>query len=432
MNLRKLLTMGALTVASIALAAAQGMGPGSKTKPGEEIRNFSGVMQMTFGMVKRADGTFESTQGMMVPFTAERIEASTKPGHAPPRGGRNAITAYNNDTPGTYFYSGSGFPMPSSLDDIVMTPAGQGQPWQNLTVGYHAESTSQILLRWIVFDSFTSGRGAGISAFDTVRADFGGFYTFPSAGDWKITFNISIIGVTVPDGSCYFASQIRAPVASGEGAFRQDFWTMFSGGGTASGSSEDNFYYDFNEMDGIYDELEADNFGGPPGLANLLLRVDTGGTVSEAYPLLYQVLSGNSIEGSFPDLWFADNVFVRIRESLASEEVYPVSVMIEGQAPVANVTSLTFNLDAKVSYGGAELEVALWKWTTSQWVVIAKRPAPTTVTALSWTLGTSPIPFVNQSTRRMRARVRWQPLASETTDLMVASIDRSTWLIGRP
>lgn len=430
--MRKLITIAGLLGALAAMTVAQGLGSGSKGKPGGEIRSFSGVMQLTFGMVKRADGSFESTQGMMVPFTAERIDASTKPGQANPRGGRNAVTAYNNDIDGTYFYSGPDFPMPSALDDVTMLPSGNGQPWQQLTVGYHAESTNQILLRWIVFDTFVSGRGAGVSAFDTVRADFGGFYTFPSAGDWKVTFNISIIGATVPDGNCYFASQVREPIASGEGPLRQDMWTMFSGGGVSSGSSEDNFYYDFNPMDGTYDELEADNFGGPPGLANLLLRIDTGGTVSEAFPLLYQVLSGTSIEGSFSDLWFADNAFVRIRESVASEDVYPVSVMIEGQAPVANITSLTFNLDAKVNYSGAELEVSLWKWTTSQWVVVAKQPAPTAVTPLSWTLGTNPVPFVNASTRRMRARVRWQPIAAETTDLMIASIDRSTWLVGRP
>ena len=430
--MRKLVSTGILVGALAALALAQGAGPGSKTKRGGEVRSFSGVMQCTFGMTREADGTYRSTQGMMVPFTAERIKASTKPGPPNPRGGRYDVTAYNNDTEGTYFYSGSENPMPSALDDVSMTPAGQGQPWTRMTVGYHAETTSEILLRWIVYDSFVSGRGAGVSAFDGVRADFGGFFTFPSAGDWKITFDIAIAGVTVPDGSCYLASQIREPVGSGEGAFRQDIWTMFSGGGVSSGSSDDNFYYDFSPMDGIYDELEADNFGGPPGLANLLLRIDTGGTVSEVFPILVQALAGTVIEGSFPDLWYADNTFVRIRESLASEELYPVAVMVEGQAPVAGINTLTFNLDAKVNTGGAQLEVSLFKWTTGQWVVIAARAAPTTVVPLSWTVGADPASYVNPTTRRMRARLRWRPFSSESIGLMLSSIDRSTWLVGRP
>jgi len=391
-------------------------------------------MELTFGMARRPDGTYQPARGMKVPFQAVRIHASTKPGKASPRPGPlSASEAYNNSIAGTEFYSGPDFPMPSALDDAVMISSGNGQPWTNMTVGYHAESTQQIILRWIVFDSFVSGRGAGQSAFTGVLADFGGYYAFPQPGDWAITFNISIAGVTVPDGNFYFASQIRAPDPSGEGAFMPQFWTMFAGGGVQVGSSEDLFYYDGDpQPDGVYDETEAENFGGPPGLANLLLVIETGGTITESYPISFAIQAGQYVEGTFVDLWFVDGSSLKVRESLAAESVYPISIVLEGQAPVANITSLKFNLDAFINLPGNELKVSLFNYTTNQWVEIARQSAPTTLLPLSWTIGSSPIAFVNATTRRMRAKVEWRPVALESSTLLLATLDRATWTVGRP
>ncbi|MCB8933425.1 MAG: hypothetical protein M9921_00615 [Fimbriimonadaceae bacterium] len=434
MKLGNLFVAGLVAATLVGTASAQSVGLGSRSGTKGEIQSFSGVMELTFGMVRRADGTYQSAQGMKVPFHAVRVKASTKPGQVNPHGGPYASAiGYKNDIDGTYFYTGPEFPMPSALDDAVMVSSSNGQPWTNMTVGYHVESTQQVILRWIVHDSFVSGRGAGVSAFSGVLADFGGFYAFPSTGDWKITFDISIAGVIVPDGSFYFASQIRAPVASGEGAFMPQFWTMFSGGGVTSGSSEDLFYYDNDpQPDGIYDETEAENFGGPPGLANLLLVVETGGTISEAFPFNYTILAGQYVDGDFIDLWIVDGSSLKVRQSNASETIYPISVIIEGLSPVANITSLKFNLDAFVNQQGNELKVSLFDYSTNHWVEIARRAAPTTLVPLSWTIGSNPARFVNASTRRMRARFEWRPVAAETTVPLFATIDRATWHVGRP
>lgn len=434
MKFGNVILAGVLAASLAGTVAAKGIGQGKRIDSGGEVKSFSGVMELTCGMIQRADGTYQSARGMKVPYYAERIRASSKPGGVLPRGGPYVSgEGYKNDIDGTYFYTGPEFPMPSALDDAVMVSSGNGQPWTNLTVGYHADSTERILLRWIVFDNFVSGRGAGQSAFTGVLADFGGYFQFAQTGDWKITFNISIAGVVVPDGSFYLASQIRAPVATGEGAFMPQFWTMFSGGGVTIGSSEDLFYYDSDpQPDGIYDETEAENFGGPPGLANLLLVVEVGGTVSEAFPINYIILAGQYVSGDFTDLWFVDGNSLKVRQSNAAETVYPVSVIIEGLSPAASITSLKFNLNAFVNLPGNELKVSLFDYSANQWVEIERRGAPTTLVALSWTIGSNPSRFVNPSTRRMRARVEWRPVASETTVPLLATIDRATWFVGRP
>lgn len=434
MKFGKFILWSLVASALVAGAGAQGTHSGTKSNSKGEVQSFSGVMELTFGMVQRSDGSYQSAQGMKVPFHARRIQATTKPGKVSPRvGPLSSMEAYKNNIDGTYFYTGNDFPMPSALDDAVMVSSGNGRPWTNLTVGYHAESTQQVILRWIVFDHFVSGRGAGQSAFTGVLADFGGFFSFPSTGSWAITFDVSVAGVTVPDGSFHLASQIREPNATGEGAFLPQFWTMFSGGGVTVGSSEDLFYYDSDpQPDGIYDETEAENFGGPPALANLLLVVETGGSVSECFPFNYSIIAGNHVSGSFVDLWFVDGSSLKIQESLAAESVFAISVIIESQAPVANITSLTFNLDAFVNLPGNELKVSLFNYQTNDWVEIARQPAPTTLVPLSWTVGSAPARFVNASTKRMRAKVEWRPVQAESSTLLLTTMDRATWTVGTP
>ncbi|MBA3727086.1 MAG: hypothetical protein H0W86_11740 [Armatimonadetes bacterium] len=401
--------------------------------PAVSQRNESwGTMKATFGSVRLPDGTYQNVTGREVPFHAVRI------GDAPgmneiPIPGNDLVTAYHNDN-GDSSHFASGGPMPSSLDDIVMTSAGQGAPWRLLTVFWNIEATQQFLVRWQVFDTHVPGLPSGESSFSGVIADFGGFFSRPEPGFWMITFDIGgQINVTVPDGGCFFAQQFREPDPSGEGAFIPFVQPGFGGGGVAVGSSDDVFWFDANPEDGIYHDDEQDNFGGPPNEANFLLKIEVGGTQTVLTPVSFSFFRGSLIGGDLGSLWYSDDDRLRGRPGVVfSTAEFPMQLIAETIAPSNNILTLKFTLEARTSVANMTQRIELFNFVSNSWVQVDSRPSSTSDSTVEVIVTQNIDQYVNSQNRRMRAKISFKPTSTVFVYPWIASLDRTVWTVTTP
>jgi hypothetical protein len=394
-----------------------------------------GVMTLTHGFVTRPDGTRVSVVGAQIPFVAERVAASPfRPlalganGSAP-----SNVTIYSNDNgEQTYFYTPE---MPSSLDDAKLSPVGNGAPWRFLTNGVHTSAPQTFLIRWQVFNRFVQGRGAGRSAFDVVLGDFGGVVrAITEPGAFKVTYDISVIGLRVPDGQAYLGTQYREPQLNGQGAFLPAFSSVFSGGGVRQGTSEDIFFWDFDpEPNGLYEETEADNYGGPPNEANHLLTITTTGTQNTVLPQTMTVPFGRLVSGDAGSLWFVDNDIVTIQQVLPFSANTPDAAMqIEAPAPPGSPLALSLILVSSVSQPNIRQTIELFNFVQQRWVVVDERIASTTMQRVEGIVTSNPSEYVQGSPRRVRARVLWKPTAAQLSVPFFARADLANWSIVVP
>ncbi len=396
---------------------------------------FTGVMTLTFGHVKNHEGQTINVQGFQVPYVAERIYAQRiERGEHPPKmifegnaGGR-AVTYLNDNGDGSYFY----YPQnPSSLDDFVLAVGTQGLPWKHLTTGINAEASHKFLIRWKCFDTFVSGLGIGVSAFYDVFADFGGYVTLPGVGAWKVTFDISVVGATNQDGTCFIAQQFREPIPTGEGAFDPAYSSIFSGGGVSVGNSEDYFYDDsYPTSDGIYDETEIDFFGGPPNHANYLFGLTTGGTQTTIVPESYTIEKGVLVSGSLSRLWYSDDLYMVINDAPADFREAPIRLVIESVSPSSNIISMTVIMEAKVNKEGAVQRIELWNYQMNKWDLVDTRSAALEDSVAYWTSGSSPAKYVQSGTNKVKARFTFKPALSPQR--LQATIDQTIWKVVTP
>jgi len=425
-----------LAILSLVFVGALSMAQRNIFEPPPE-RSY-GVFELAYGKVRMPNGKYRDVSGLKIPYQIERIYPGTK-GTSGRARHPEAATAYRNDNGDPTYYV-SGLAMPSALDDVTLTSAGQGQPWTQVTVGIMNTSMDRILLRWIAYDRYVSGLGAGVSAFYDVIADWGGFTVnqlgqniFPSTGTWKITFDFSIVGIVVPDGECYFAAQFREPFGVPDGPFRNDFFPVFSGGGVSVGISDDLFWYDWDpEPNGVYEETEVDYFNGPPNEANFLLQIDTGGTTTELFPFSYTIFAGRYVSGSFVDLWFSDNSYLVVDAFNEDERPYPISVMFDSQSPTATPLSLTFKLESATIADGYEVVIMLFNYQDNRFDVVQRTGTSSIDREISVTIGSNPAKYVHPSSRAVRALVQYRESAVELAQLWWTKIDRATWLITRP
>ncbi|HZH97983.1 MAG TPA: hypothetical protein VEX38_03355, partial [Fimbriimonadaceae bacterium] len=207
---------------------------------------FKGYLEVTHGFVTNTFGQKVSIAGMWLPYWEKDIKATKMVDGKPielDQPTQNRIldaTVYNANAGSGYGYSEDN---PSSLDDITMS-GGAGAAWKHLTFGMAVEYTGQpFIIRWIGYNNYTTGRGAGVSAFDGVINDFGVRWPAESAPRQVIvTIDVSVAGMVAPSNKLYLAQQFRFNQANGEGPFIP-VWTVFNASAPATvGSSEDFFF----------------------------------------------------------------------------------------------------------------------------------------------------------------------------------------------
>jgi hypothetical protein len=387
-----------------------------------------GVVEVAFGYVRDADGTVRSLKGLKLPYYAEPIQAapvgSTRP--VPEVWtDRSSTTVYNAD-------SGTGYGIvdgadPSSLDDLVLA-GGVGVPWKHLTFGVDIGAQRNFLIRWIVYDTYVQGLGPGVSAFTQSAVwDFGVIYPATAPGTYKITIDVAAAGIAVPTSTIYMAQQFRAPNPNGQGAFDTAMKTVYNSSGPVSvGTSQNNFWYDHDPLDGIYDETETDWFG-EQSFANHLRAITVAGTQDNLVPATATVEQGLLVGGDLIDLWYSDNQFYSVRNAAPGD---PVAIVLESQSPSASILSMTFRAEAKSLQQGV-LKVELFNYQTNAYDEVATLNLSNVKQSTQVTITNNPSKYVNSANRRVRARLVGSPPPLRSIRTWILDVDMAGWTITR-
>ena len=418
---------------------------------------------IAFKNVRNPDGSITSSQGGFLPIRIEAIKASDmahgknqrgrqrRDNARPSRGfgsprpvSAQGIVVYQNDA-GPFFF---GNQTQSALDDLVFITGSEQKAWTVVSFGVHlstANRSGNFLVRWQGWQTFVSGRGEGLSAFDNPIPFFDfGFYLnrgdFAAGSDsFLVTVDLSLIPLaTVPNLICYFAQQFREPNVvgfppreDGEGPFT-DVWNVFTGGGPQVGSSQDIFFFDTLTADGIYDETEADNFGpGNEGKANFLLKVQVAGETLNLPPGTFQWIRGSLQSGNLGSLWQIDanyNVAQAGFTLFLGEP--PAQLVVETFVSRTDATGIRFDVTARVNTPGLNQRVEFWNFITNSWDTVSDGPA-TTSDSTTFSFAAVPAFYVDGSLV-LRAKVSWYRTGFTLLWPWTVTVDQVHWVIVYP
>jgi len=413
-----------------------------------------GQVELAFFRVRTEDGRMVElpTKGVVLPFRMERIKARHSSQARPPVASLSqpvfpqAQLVYKNNIGTNYFYPGGS----SALDDINILPAGNGEWWYDLTLGVHTEfgNSVKIMNRQLGWQTFVSGRGNGVQAFDNLVFDVGWVFQpgqFP-AGDWTYTIPIHNYWAQipnnekprVPNGLIYFAQEWRAYHIFGNGAFLEgDFSPMFSGDGEPTvGSSSDTFWYDWDPTDGIFAETEQDFFGGPPNQANFLMTLTTAasGVTDVVRPTSVTRVRGMANGGNVGSFHFVDQNYYKVNKGITvNSSEAPIQIVAEGFSPSASLTSLALDIVTQVNTPGLQQRVELFNFATNQYVLIDQRAAPTTDTRYTIGAPGAPNDYVDVPNGNVvRMKISFKQIGPTAFSNWGCRIDLGNWLATHP
>jgi hypothetical protein len=432
-------------------------------------------VKIEFGYALQPDGTKRSLKGMVIPITLEPIDAKPMKARGESRGfdmlrgtafgrtfgsltknpfvrfdgGRRNVTmaeTYVSDTPSAYFYiDPAEFSDPSSLDGINMV-GGAGRPWTDIAWGLYLEIDRKVLLRIRCYSTYNSAAPAGTSAFSGEFADFG-FYIQPGGyaqgpnHAYSLSTGIGNAGVVSPNNQLYMALQYRLPhpqgplFEDGEQPFDEAFRHVYSAVAPTVGTSEENFWFDWDPLNGIYTNEEFDVLGNGQTTfpSNFLFRVqvsDTGGE-DTLVPINYTVVQGRNATGSFVDLWYSDDNYVQLQPTVfAQTGVPPLQVRVESIAQSANAQSLKFRVEAASLNGASTQRILLWNFVSGQYDLVDTRAASGTDTVTEVHMTSNPSKYIDPNNRTVRALMQYSPGIFSTANWRVR-FDRTVWLVVR-
>lgn len=413
-----------------------------------QTKVITGEMTLSFGYVTTPDGKKLSVAGVRVPYRAElcRLSTTAKPQPSPvsysPHSGDNGIAAtkiYENDSPDTFATPGE---MPSALDDLILVGATSTTKWTRITIGITVDSQMPFLVRWRIWDNFTPGLGAGIQAFFNEKADFGGILPgWPPTGPneyWRLTISLTAdpryptgFPVPVPDNECFFATQFRSTQPDGQGPFNYAIAPVFCGGGAAIGSSEDLFWYDYEDggADGIYAETEQDYYGGAPWEANVLaiIEANAGGSTSQVNVGNIIVEHGTYVSGSALDLQDSDDFYYELGPARTAQRV---AVIFEALAPTGTIRSVSFNCENAMPNPWHNVQtIEMFNYSFNRWDTMEVRGVTKTDFSFAISTGANFAQYV-ASNRRMRTRVTFSGReAARSGQPRIVRFDKVTWTV---
>ncbi len=414
-----------------------------------------GQVELAFFRVRGADGRMIDlpTQGVVIPVRMERIQAHSYKQPKPPAQNNIHFLApavsevYKNDLGTNYFYDPGG---PSALDDVNILPVGNNQWWYDLTLGVYTSTgnSAKIMNRQLGWTNYVQGLGHDVQAFSNLVFDVGWVFQpgqFP-AGSWKYTINIHNYWSQIPDynkprvpnGLIYFAQEWRAYDLLGNGAFlTNQFSPVFSGDGDPQiGFSDDQYWNDWDPVDGIFAEDEVDYFGGPPNQANFLMDLTTqqGGVTDTVRPYQVSLFRGKANGGNIASLQFIDqNYYKALKGIVANGSEAPIQIIMDGFVSTTNLTALSADIVTKVSTPGLSQIVEMYNFVTNTWVQVDQRTAATSDTHLTIGAPGTASDYVDPTNGNdVRLKISYKQVGPVTQSLWGCSVDLGNWLATHP
>lgn len=351
--------------------------------------------------------------------------------------GDNADTAVYDTNYGVYGYIENN---PSSLDDITLSGTAVNKPWTTLGFGFHYgfSNFSNFLIRWRVWKTNVDN-AAPANDFTSEIADFGVIWDQSvTQGAWFVTIDISQAGVVTDDTSLFMAQQFREVQLDGEGAFINGIDTVFNftNNPPSVGSSENQFWYDWDPLDGAYENTEIDQIEGSRADHAWTITVNSDGIVNTLNPNLTQVATGFYNQGTFDSLHFAaDGDVYSMFPTFAGSRESPIAALeIQANCPTATPLSMKFDMIAYSSVSDMQVSVDFFNYVTNTWIQVFQTVVGTTPQEVSGTYGgVLPLDwFVSNSTpRKVRARVRFKNLSPALPRDPLMQIDKFVWQIVR-
>ena len=428
-----------------------------------------GEMTLTFGYATMPNGEKVPVEGITIPYKAERIYTRkagpssyaerflARFGNRMPNRGGGASGGFDGGgfdiqsfAPATNVYSNDQgaasyvqlatpeFPNPSSLDDVTLTAAGNGQAWTEFTIGFAPVlgASGLSIVRWRCWDSEDpTATDPDVPLFINELFDFGGFFdvTPYAGGAAKVTFDLSGTPLAIiPDGQGFLATQWREPDPSGEGPFRTDVQIVYSISGPSLGTSADLFYFDF-PANGVYDFTELEQLQGVTG-SNILytMAISDSGSTQTYRPDEFVFLRGSLVSGTRPSLYFDDNNnMVGKPGPVLVFGSSPCQLQIDAFVPSNAITGVRLDVRSSTSTSNIEQVVEFWDFVDGEWEEVGRGPMTPTETYGQF-LGKVATPatnYVHPTQLFMRARLSYKQTGPVLVMPWNIRVDQTEWTV---
>jgi hypothetical protein len=427
-------------------------------------------VQVKHGWARQADGSIKDISGMVFPAEIQRIDAKpisarkliakkrladmltppvvrimarfTRPLVPVPTPALLDSTVYQADS-GSYAYiDPAEFPDPSSLDDLG-TVGGGNQSWSTLQFGFHVEGDALgnipalVFINWKGFSSYNSAAPATDNAFSGMFTNFA--VTFLASdvpggqpGSYKLTINVAAAGAVSPSNTMYVAQQFWK---DNEQNFEDQYRNLYSvGAGPTIGSSLNQFWFDWDPLDGIFTNGEIDILSGDGTFSNHLRTLTTsggGGTQDTLVPFSVTFPVGLNPQGSFTDAWNSDDTYVSIQRGIIpNPSIAPMQIEMEGLAQATTATNLKFKLEAGTSTAGSTQKTYLFNYVTNAYDLVDTRSSTSTDSAFTVNITSNPAKYINQSNKHVKTLVTFTAVIA-LNNLWRARIDQGNWIVTR-
>lgn len=139
---------------------------------------------------------------------------------------------------------------------------------------------------------------------------------------------------------------------------------------------------------------------------------------------------GLQIGGDIGKLASSDDQKLPLQVNLSAEEAGdPITVVLEATSPVQSPFRIEFQYETAVEIDGVERRLALYDWTTGLYVPVDTRFASLNDSSFVIAAPGLQSRFVENGTKRIRARISFEAVAAEVDIAWKAWIDQAVWRI---
>lgn len=138
---------------------------------------------------------------------------------------------------------------------------------------------------------------------------------------------------------------------------------------------------------------------------------------------------GRVVSGGLAQLGAEDGQAMVVAKGLVvNANEAPIRLVFEGDCKWKDVSKVQFTLRHRVNTAGLQQTLELYDWVTNSWVETQVNTAPTADTTFSVT-GPNPDRFVEQTTKRMKARLQIKAVGPTAVSDWNTSIDFAGWIV---